>query len=95
MLNITTELFAGRTFRSLLIHMQNISLRSSGMHRKQIKSDTAVLTFSFRFLSSTRLLLLLPYFLFSCWAFSELHFGGKSFGESLPDFRMKDFKVGG
>ena len=49
--------------------MQNISLRSSGMHRKQkfeivfrFKSDTAVLTFTFRFLSSLLFLLFLPHF---------------------------------
>ena len=49
--------------------MQNISLRSSGMRRKQnfeivfgFKSDTAVLTFTFRFLSSLLFSLFLPYF---------------------------------
>ena len=49
--------------------MQNISLRSSGMHRKQkfkivfrFKSDTAVLTFTFRFPSSPLFLLFLPHF---------------------------------
>ena len=52
--------------------MQNISLRSSGMRRKQnfeivfgFKSDTAVLTFTFRFLSSLLFSLFLPYFFFS------------------------------
>ena len=51
--------------------MQNISLRSSGMRRKQnfeivfgFKSDTAVLTFTFRFLSSLLFLLFLPHFFF-------------------------------
>ena len=34
-LKLTTKLFAGRTLCGLLIQMQNISLRSSGMHRKQ------------------------------------------------------------
>ena len=64
---------AGRTLHGLLIQMQNISLRSSGMRRKQdfgFKSDTAVLTFPFRFLAS---------FFFSCWAFSRLHFDEKTF----------------
>ena len=49
--------------------MQNISLRSSGMRRKQnfdivfgFKSDTAVLTFTFRFLSSLLFSLFLPPF---------------------------------
>ena len=34
-LKLATKLFAGRTLCGLLIHMQNISLRSSGMDRKQ------------------------------------------------------------
>ena len=47
--------------------MQNISLRSSAKHRKQnfeigLKSDTAVLTFTFRFLSSPPFSLFLPHF---------------------------------
>ena len=85
-LKLTTKLFAGRTLCGLLIQMQNISLRSSGMHRKQnfeivfgFKSDTAVLTFTFRFLSSPLFSLFLPHCFFSCWAFSRLHFGGKGF----------------
>ena len=51
--------------------MQNTSLRSSGMRRKQsfdivfgFKSDTAVLTFTFRFLSYPLFLLFLPHFFF-------------------------------
>ena len=85
-LKLTTNRFTGRTLCSLLIQMQNISLRSSGMRRKQnfeivfgFKSDTAVLTFTFRFLSSLLSSLFLPHFFFSCWTFSRLHFGGKSF----------------
>ena len=84
-LKLTTNRFAGRTLRGLLIQMQNISLRSSGMRIKQnfkivfgFKSDTAVLTVTFRFLSSLLFSLFLPDF-FSCWAFSRLHFGGNSF----------------
>ena len=49
--------------------MQNMSWRSSGMRRKQnfeivfeFKSDTAVLTFTSRFLSSPLFLLFLPHF---------------------------------
>ena len=49
--------------------MQNISFRSLGMRRKQnfkivfgFKSDTAVLTFTFRFLSSPLFSLFLPHF---------------------------------
>ena len=34
-LKLTTNWFTGRTLRGLLIQMQNISLRSSGMRRKQ------------------------------------------------------------
>ena len=52
--------------------MQNISLQSSGMCRKQnfeivcgFKSDTAVLTFTFRFLSSLLFSLFLPHLFFS------------------------------
>ena len=83
-LKLTTNRFTGRTLRGLLIQMQNISLRSSGMRRIQnfvfgFKSDTAVLTFSFRFLSSLLFSLFLPHFFFSCWEFSRLHFGEKSF----------------
>ena len=53
-LKLTTNRFTGHTLRGLLILMQNISLRSSGMRRKQnfkivfgFKSDAAVLTFTF------------------------------------------------
>ena len=76
-LKLTTNRFTGRTLRGLLIQMQNISLRSSGM--RGFKSDTAGLTFTFRFLSSPLFSLFLPHFFFSCWAFSRLRFGGKSF----------------
>ena len=55
-LKLTTNRFTGCTLGGLLIQMQHISLRSSGMRRKQnfdivfgFKSDTAVLTFTFRF----------------------------------------------
>ena len=44
--------------------MQNISLWSSGMRRKQ-NFETTVLTFTFRFLSSLFFLLFLPHFFFS------------------------------
>ena len=70
-LKITINRFACRTLRGLLIQMQNISLRSSGMRRKQnfeivfgFKSDTAVLTFTLRFLSSLLFSLFLPHFFF-------------------------------
>ena len=53
-LKLTTNPFTGRALHGLLIQIQNISLRSSGMGRKQnfeivfgFESDTAVLTFTF------------------------------------------------
>ena len=69
-LKLTTNPFTGHTLHGLLIQMQNISLQSLGMRRKQnfeigfgFKSDTAVLTFTlFRFLSSPLFSLFLPYF---------------------------------
>ena len=68
-LKLTTNPFTGRTLHGLLIQMQNVSLRSSGMCRKQnfdivfgFKSDTAVLTFTFPFLSSPRFWLFLLIF---------------------------------
>ena len=70
-LKLTTNRFTGCTLQGLLIQMQNISLRSLGMRRKQnfeivfrFKSDTAVLTFTFRFLSSPLFSLFLPHFFF-------------------------------
>ena len=84
-LKLTTNRPTGRTLHGLLIQMQNISLRSSGMRRKQnfvfgFKSETAVLTFTFRFLSIlSSFFAFLASFFFSCWAFSRLHFGGNSF----------------
>ena len=55
-------------------HAQKAKFRVFGF-----KSDTAVLTFTFRFLSSPLFSLFLPHFFFSCWAFSRLHFGVNSF----------------
>ena len=58
-LKLTTNRFTCRTLGGLLIQMQNISLRSSGMRRKQnfdivfgFKSDTAVFYFSLSLLPS-------------------------------------------
>ena len=63
--------------------LKKSSLRSSGMRRKQnfeivfgFKCDTAVLTFSFPFLSFPFLVLF--FFIFS-WPFSGLRFRGKAF----------------
>ena len=72
-LKLTIKPFRVCTLCYLLIQMQNISLRSLGMHRKQtfeipvvfeFKSDTAVLTFTFRFLSSFLFSLFLPHVFF-------------------------------
>ena len=69
MLELTAKPFTDGTLCGLLIQMQNISLRSSGMRRKPnfeivfgFKSDTAVLTLTFRFLSSPLFSLFLPHF---------------------------------
>ena len=87
---LTIKPFTGCTLGRLLTQKQNISLRSSGMHRKQnfeivfgFKSYTAVLTFTFRFLYSPLLSLFLPHFVFFGRAFSRLYFGGKRFWESF------------
>ena len=50
-----------------------------GHAQKAKYTNTAVLTFSFLFLSSPLISLFLPHFFFSCWAFSRLHFGWKRF----------------
>ena len=70
-LKLTTNLFTGGTLHSLLIQMQNISLQSSDVCRKQnlkivfgFKSDTAVLTFSFRLSLLPSVLPSLPLFFF-------------------------------
>ena len=67
----TKTLLTCHALGNVLIQMQNISFRSSGMCRKQnfeiavgVNSDTADLTFSFRFLSSPPL-----FFCFSCLIF--------------------------
>ena len=89
-LKLTRKLFVGCTHHGILIQMQNINLQSSGIGRKQnfkivfgFKSDTAILSFTFRFLSSPLVSLFLPHVFFICWALSRLHFGGKSFKESF------------
>ena len=62
----TRKPFTVCTLRGLLIQMQTITLRSLGMCRKQnfegFKSNTAVLTFILRFLSSPPISLFLPHF---------------------------------
>ena len=77
-LQLTTNWFTGRTLRGLLIQMQNISLRSPGMRRKQNFEISQ--TFDFGFLSSLLFSIFLAhFFFFPCWAFSRLRFGEKSF----------------
>ena len=67
-LKLTRKLFVGCTHHGILIQMQNINLQSSGIGRKQnfkivfgFKSDTAILSFTFRFLSSPLVSLFLPH----------------------------------
>ena len=84
-LKLTTNLFTGRTWlHGLLIQMQNISLRSSRIRRKQnsilglkVTQQSWLLLFTFSPSLFFRFSCLI--FFFSCWAFSRLHFGGKSF----------------
>ena len=56
-------------------------MMSQAVEAHGFKSDTAVLTFAFLFLSSPLFSLFLSIFFFSCWAFSRLHFGGKFSGQ--------------
>ena len=86
---------AGCHFVALCPHAKCQLVKCSGIHREknfeivfEFKSDKAVLTFSFHFLSFPLLSLLLPFF-FSCWAFRRLHFGGQSFWESFYNFRIR------
>ena len=75
----TIKLFTGCALCDLLIQMQNISLRSLGMCRKQnfvivlgFKSDKSI---TFHFLSSPLFLLFLPHFFSFAWHLcSRLHF---------------------
>ena len=62
------------THYGLLIQMQNISLRSSGISRN--------------FLSSPSFFAFPVSFLFSCWAFSRLHFGGQMEQDFHGDFQV-------
>ena len=59
-LKLTTNRFTGRTLRGLLIQMQNISLRSPGMRRKQNFEISQ--TFDFGFLSSLLFSIFLAHF---------------------------------
>ena len=67
--------------------MQNISLWSSACAESPkfwgFKSNTATLTFSFRFLSSLFFRFSCLILFFFCWAFSRLHFGEKNFRKAF------------
>ena len=80
-LKLTTNRFTGHTLHRLLIQMQNISLRSSGMRRKQNFKQSWLLLFAFSPPLFFRFSCLI--FFFSCWAFSRLHYGGNSFRKAL------------
>ena len=78
-LKLTIKSVTGRSLCGLLIQMQLI------FHHFEIhhvvfgfKSETVVLTFTFHFLPSPLLSLCLLQFCFFFWAFSRLHFGGKT-----------------
>ena len=107
-LKLTIKPFTGRTIlltlQGLPLQMQNISLQSLGIHRKQnfeivlrFKSDTAILTFSLRFLQSPPLpfCFFLPHFFFFRWDLVGFILVGKVFRKAFRILdRMKE-KVGG
>ena len=64
-------------------HAQKAKFRDLGF-----KSDTAVLTFTFRFLSSPRFSLFLPHFFFLL-GIQQASFCGNSFQESFQDLRIR------
>ena len=96
-LKLTTNLFTGHTLHGLLIQMQNISLRSSGMHRKQnfvlgFKRDTAVLTFTFPFLSSPLFSLFLLFFVSLAGHLVGFILMGRVFGKAFRILGLGDKK---
>ena len=91
-LKLTTKPLTGRALHSLPIQMLNISLRSSGIHRKQnlvIKSDTAVLTFTFLFFSSPLFLLFLSHLFFLLLGIQQASFWWETFLRKLQDLRIR------
>ena len=85
----------GRTLCGLLIQIQTISLWTSGMHRRQIfeisfglKSDTRVLTFTFRFLFFPLFLLFLPHFFSFAGHLVDFILVGKVFRKAFRIFRI-------
>ena len=83
----------------LLIQLQNISLRSSGMCWKQnfeivfeFKSDTVVLTFAFHFLSSPLFSLFLPLFSFFAGHLVGFILVGKVFRKAFRILRLAERK---
>ena len=92
-------LFAGCIFCGLLIHMQIISLRSSGLRKKQnfkivsgFKSDTAVLTFLFTFFPP--LFFCFSYLIFFSLAGHSVGFilVGKGFGKAFRTLVLDERK---
>ena len=68
--------------------MQNINVqgKARASHKETFsgfKIVTAVLTFSFRLLSSPLLSLFVLYFFFSCWSFSSLILVGNVLGRAF------------
>ena len=78
----------GRKLHGFLNQMQNISLRSSGIRRKQnfeflrlkVTQQSWLLLFALSHPLFFRFSLLI---FLSCWAFGRLHFGGKSLEEKF------------
>ena len=84
---LTTKPFTGRTLRGLLIQMQiKLPCKVRACQESKIlglKIDTAILNFTFPFLSSSDFFRFSCLIFFFCWAFNRLHFGGKSLYNSF------------
>ena len=98
-LKLTIKLFAGHAFHGLLIQMQNINLKNSSMCRRQnleigfgFKSDTAVFTISFCFLSSPVLLLFLPHFFSCAWPLVGVILEGTVFEKAFRILKLDEWK---
>ena len=65
------------------LFLLNEFVNHSGISKLDHMSDTAVLTFTFRYLSSPLFPLSLTHFFFCCCEFSRLHFGAKCFEENF------------
>ena len=96
---LTMTPFKGHRLRGLFIQIQNISLQSLGMCRKQnfeivfgLKSGTTVLTFTFRFLSSPLFSLFLPHFFSFAGHLEGFSFVGKVFRTAFKILRLNKRK---